>query len=104
LEVNVADAGKLGVDEGEEIRISSRRGTIQLPARLSENVEPGTVFLPFHWGDLFAPGNSANYLTISATGRIAKQPELKFCAVQLEKLPLPKGAFENKTTALAARG
>ncbi|HEV3238296.1 MAG TPA: nitrate reductase [Gemmataceae bacterium] len=104
LEVNVADAGKLGVDEGEEIRISSRRGTIQLPARLSENVEPGTVFLPFHWGDLFAPGNSANYLTISATGRIAKQPELKFCAVQLEKLPLPKEAFENKTTALAARG
>ncbi len=45
------------------------------------------VFIPFHWGDLYAPGNAANYLTISATGRVAKQPELKFCAVQLEKVP-----------------
>jgi ferredoxin-nitrate reductase len=104
LEVNVADAEKLGFDEGEEVRISSRRGTIQLPVRISENVEPGTVFLPFHWGDLFAPGNSANYLTISATGRIAKQPELKFCAVQLEKLPLPKETLTTPTAALAARG
>jgi hypothetical protein len=42
------------------------------------------VFLPFHWGDLFAPDNAANYLMISAIGRVAKQPELKFCAVNLE--------------------
>jgi ferredoxin-nitrate reductase len=54
-------------------------------ARLSDGVAPGLVFLPFHWGDLFAPGNAANYLTISALGRVAKQPELKFCAVNVEK-------------------
>jgi hypothetical protein len=44
------------------------------------------VFVPFHWGDLYGEGNAANYLTISAIGRIAKQPELKFCAVNLEKV------------------
>jgi hypothetical protein len=47
------------------------------------------VFVPFHWGDLFGEGNAANYLTISAIGRVAKQPELKFCAVALEKVPSP---------------
>ena len=49
------------------------------------------VFVPFHWGDLFGEGNAANYLTISAIGRVAKQPELKFCAVNLEKVPAPRG-------------
>jgi hypothetical protein len=45
------------------------------------------VFLPMHWGDLFAPGNAINYLTISATDTVSKQPELKFCAVAVEKAP-----------------
>ena len=39
------------------------------------------VFVPFHWGDVYGERTAANYLTISATGRVAKQPELKFCAV-----------------------
>ena len=62
------------------------RGTIQVAVRLSAGVAVGMVFLPFHWGDLFAPENAANYLTISAIGRVAKQPELKFCAVNVEKV------------------
>lgn len=86
LQVNPADAERLGLGEGDLVQVSSRRGTIQVAARISDTVAPGTVFLPFHWGDLFAPGNAANYLTISALGRVAKQPELKFCAVQLEKV------------------
>jgi ferredoxin-nitrate reductase len=87
VEVHPEDADRLGVAQGEEVQISSRRGTIRLPVRLSDGVLPGMVFVPFHWGDLFAPGSAANYLTISATGRVAKQPELKFCAVHLEKVP-----------------
>jgi predicted molibdopterin-dependent oxidoreductase YjgC len=58
-----------------------------LPIRLIDRVPPGLVFVPFHWGDLFGQGNAANYLTIAATGRVAKQPELKFCAVALSKVP-----------------
>ena len=72
------------------VQISSRRGTIQLPARLRDGVAAGMTFVPFHWGDLFGEGNAANYLTIAAIGRVAKQPELKFCAVNLEKAPAPK--------------
>jgi ferredoxin-nitrate reductase len=86
LELHPEDAGRLGAAEGDLVQVSSRRGTIQVRARLSDGVAPGMVFLPFHWGDLFSPENAANYLTISAIGRVAKQPELKFCAVNVEKV------------------
>jgi ferredoxin-nitrate reductase len=86
VEVNAIDAARLSLRPGELVQLSSRRGTIQLPVRESSQVPPGMVFVPFHWGDLFGRGNAANYLTISAIGRIAKQPELKFCAVALEKV------------------
>jgi ferredoxin-nitrate reductase len=90
VEVNPADAERLGIAAGELLQVSSRRGTIRLPTRLSDGVPPGLVFVPFHWGDLFGDGNAANYLTISAIGRVAKQPELKFCAVNLEKVAAPR--------------
>jgi anaerobic selenocysteine-containing dehydrogenase len=66
------------------VQVSSRRGTIRLAARLRDSLRPGMVFVPFHWGDLWNEGNAANYLTISAIGRVAKQPELKYCAVSIE--------------------
>jgi ferredoxin-nitrate reductase len=90
VEVNPVDAERLGLENAELVQLSSRRGTIRLPVRLSEGVREGMVFVPFHWGDLFGEGNAANYLTISATGRVAKQPELKFCAVRLEKIAAPR--------------
>jgi ferredoxin-nitrate reductase len=89
VEINPLDADRLELEPGQPVLLSSRRGTIQLPIRLSDGVSPGMVFVPFHWGDLFGEGNAANYLTISAIGRVAKQPELKFCAVNLEKVPVP---------------
>jgi ferredoxin-nitrate reductase len=93
VEVHPEDCARLDVTEGHLVQISSRRGTIQLPVRPSDGVALGTVFLPFHWGDLFAPENAANYLTISAIGRVAKQPELKFCAVNLEKAFAARSAW-----------
>lgn len=86
VQVHPQDAARLGVVEGELVQLTTRRGTIRLPVRLCDGVSPGMVFVPFHWGDLHAPGHAANYLTISAIGRVAKQPELKFCAVQVEKV------------------
>ena len=47
----------------------------------------GMVFVPFHWGDLFLPGQLAELPDDRAIGRVAKQPELKYCAVHLEKVP-----------------
>ena len=87
LEIHPDDARKLNVVTGEPVQISSRRGTIRLPVRVSEQVAPGQVFLPFHWGDLYGQGNAINYLTIAATDNISKQPELKFCSVAIEKIP-----------------
>jgi ferredoxin-nitrate reductase len=86
VEMNPEDAARLDVKAGDPVQISSRRGTIRLPVRLSEAVAAGSVFLPMHWGDLYAPDNAINYLTISATDNLSKQPELKFCAVALEKV------------------
>jgi ferredoxin-nitrate reductase len=85
IEVHPEDAERLNVSDGEVVQVSSRRGTIQVPVRVRDGLAPGMVFLPFHWGDLYAPANAVNYLTISAIGRVAKQPELKFCAVNVEK-------------------
>jgi len=89
VEMHPDDAKRLGAAEGDRVQVSSRRGTIQVRMRLSDGVAPGMVFLPFHWGDLYAPENAANYLTISAIGRVAKQPELKFCAVSVERVAGP---------------
>jgi len=90
VEINPRDAERLSIQQNDLVQITSRRGTVQFPARLRDGVSPGMVFIPFHWGDLFGDGNAANYLTISAIGRVAKQPELKFCAVSLEKVAQPK--------------
>ncbi len=102
VEINPQDAAALGLGAGDLVQLSSRRGTVQLPARLSASVPAGMVFVPFHWGDLFAEGNAANYLTISATGRVAKQPELKFCAVNLERVPTPPRASADQRRGATA--
>jgi ferredoxin-nitrate reductase len=85
VEIHPDDAGQLGAGEGQLLQLTSRRGTIRLPARLNDGLRRGMLFVPFHWGDLWGNQTAPNYLTISAIGRVAKQPELKFCAVQVEK-------------------
>jgi anaerobic selenocysteine-containing dehydrogenase len=91
IEVNPSDASRLQVSNGDLLQVSSRRGTVQLPARLSNSVPSGMLFAPFHWGDLHGEGNATNYLTIAAIGRVAKQPELKYCAVNLERVAAARG-------------
>ena len=85
VELHPQLAAQIDVADGDLVQITSRRGTVQIKAQVTDRVPPDVLFLPMHWGDQFAPGNAANYLTISAIGRIAKQPELKHCAVQVEK-------------------
>jgi ferredoxin-nitrate reductase len=87
VEIHPDDAARLGAAEGQLVQLTSRRGTIRLPVRYSGGLRRGLLFVPFHWGDLWGHRTAPNYLTISAIGRVAKQPELKFCAVQVEALP-----------------
>lgn len=80
VELHKADAKALGVSDGERVRVSSRRGSISLAARVTDRIIPGTMFIPFHYAE--AP---ANRLTNPALDPIAKIPELKVCAAKIEK-------------------
>ena len=80
LEINPGDASAMKVDEGDLLRVESRRGRIEVPAQITEKVSKGTVFLTFHFWE-----NPANALTIAALDPIAKIPEFKACAVQVAR-------------------
>jgi predicted molibdopterin-dependent oxidoreductase YjgC len=78
-EINPADAARIGCSDGQRVRVSSRRGTIALTARVTEKSPPGTVFIPFHFVEA-----AANLLTIEALDPLAKIPSYKVCAVRVE--------------------
>lgn len=104
VEVHPADAVELGLEAGERAELASRRGIIELPVRINPGLRRGTVFVPFHWGDDHGERTAANYLTISAIGRVAKQPELKYCAVRLAPSAAPTGRRGQPVLAAAAAG
>jgi anaerobic selenocysteine-containing dehydrogenase len=83
IEIHPNDAQTLGIQDCAMVKVSSRRDTVTVEARLTDTLRPGTVFMPFHWGDLFAPGQAANNLTNDALDPISRQPEFKACAVAI---------------------
>lgn len=91
LEIHPADAEALGVAEGELLTVTSRRGEVRVAARLSASIRPGVVFLPMHWGkQLGSDLNRANNVTSGALDPISKEPDFKFCAVQVVKYRKPR--------------
>jgi len=86
LEVNPADAEALGLRQSELARVVSRRGSFEAPVRVTDAIRPGTVFAPFHWGELWSRTSSPNIVTTEAVDPRSKQPELKHAAVRLERL------------------
>jgi NAD(P)H-nitrite reductase large subunit len=83
VEIHPEAARKAGVWNNEPARIVSARGSFIATARVKE-IEPGTVFAPFHWGDLWTDGGSVNETTHDAVDPVSKEPELKGAAVRLE--------------------
>ena len=81
IEINTKDARKADVMDGEEIEVSSRRGTITTIARVSGKTRPGECWMPFHYLK-----GSANILTNDALDDISATPEYKVCAVKIAKL------------------
>jgi formate dehydrogenase alpha subunit len=77
-----ADARRLGVEDGDVIRVASRRGELQGHARLTEAVRPGAIFVPF----VKLAESAANFLTNAAFDPVSKIPEYKVCAVRIEPL------------------
>ncbi|WP_344137454.1 bifunctional nitrate reductase/sulfite reductase flavoprotein subunit alpha [Luedemannella flava] len=86
VELNPADAGALGVADGDHVEVASRRGRAVLPAVVTDRVLPGTCFAPFHWNDLFGEYLAVNAVTNDAVDPLSFQPELKVCAVALTKV------------------
>jgi assimilatory nitrate reductase catalytic subunit len=75
-------AVKLGIADGDMVRVQTRRGAIEVPAQVVKTIRPDTVFVPYHW-----PGKkSANLLTTRALDPISKIPEYKVCACRVEKV------------------
>jgi len=81
VEIHPKDAKRLQLKDGAVVKVSSRRGEIEIPIKITEKVKEGSVFIPFHFRE--AP---ANVLTNPAVDPIAKIPEYKVCAVKIEKL------------------
>jgi formate dehydrogenase major subunit/formate dehydrogenase alpha subunit len=80
IEINEKDALSLGIEDGDTVKISSRRGTINIKVRISERVMEGTVFIPMHYREA-----AVNVLTIETADPKARIPELKACAVKIKK-------------------
>jgi formate dehydrogenase alpha subunit len=82
------DAEMLGISEGELVEVTSRRGTARGKARITESIQKGTVFMPFHFGKALcvSKDRAANLVTNPVYDIHSKQPEYKFSAVRLEKM------------------
>jgi predicted molibdopterin-dependent oxidoreductase YjgC len=79
IEVHPDDATRMGLDGHRRVRVTSRRGSIEAEAWVTERVPLGMVYANFHF-----PEASANELTIAALDPVAKIPEYKICAVKVE--------------------
>ncbi len=81
VEINPEDAQALGIKNKEMVRAVSRRGEIQIGARVTKDIKKGVVFMPFHYAEC-----AANVLTNNALDPVASIPEFKACAVRIEKI------------------
>jgi len=81
FEIHPEDAARESIEDGEKVEITSRRGSVQARAVVTERSPQGTIFMPFHFREA-----AANVLTNDALDPIAKIPELKVCAVRLTRL------------------
>ncbi|MFP6684384.1 MAG: molybdopterin dinucleotide binding domain-containing protein, partial [Polyangiaceae bacterium] len=79
VEVHPDDLARFELNDGDFVKVTSRRGEIVLRAVASERVSQGSVFIPFHFREA-----AANLLTIDAVDPYGKIPEYKYCAVQIE--------------------
>ncbi|KAJ3040232.1 hypothetical protein HDV00_011330 [Rhizophlyctis rosea] len=88
MQISEIDAEKLGIRDGDLCRVTSRRGVVEVKARVG-NINVGLVFIPFHygyWDSKDMRKRAGNELTLSGWDAISKQPYFKFGAVKVEKV------------------
>ena len=78
--INPHDAKQRGIADGDDIIVSSRRGTVDSKAWVTDTVQPGVIWMSFHF-----PDSPTNELTNDATDRVASTYEYKVCAIQIKR-------------------
>jgi len=87
VEIHPDDAAALGISDGRQVELVSRRGRAVLPAVVTDRVRPGNTWVPFHWNDAHGENLAINAVTNDAVDPDSLQPEFKVCAVRL--IPVP---------------
>jgi assimilatory nitrate reductase catalytic subunit len=101
VDLHPDDLAALGLQAGELVRVSNARGAIVLPVQACAELGRQQAFIPMHWGSEALSGQDAagqalagvNALTTSASCPLSKQPELKHCAVRIDRADLPWTLF-----------
>ena len=88
LDMSPEDLARLGLTEGERVRVVSRRGQVEVPVRVDEGLRPGLTFMTLHFQDDVA----VNLLTIDAVDPKSGTAEFKATAIRIERLGEPVGA------------
>jgi formate dehydrogenase major subunit len=82
LDLSPEDAERYGVKEGEVVRVSSRRGSLEVPVRYDPGLRPGLAFMTFHFPDQV----DTNVLTIEANDPKSGTAEFKASAIRIDKI------------------
>ena len=82
VEIHPETAMRLKINDGERVKVISRRGDGVFPALVVKTIRPDTIFIPYHWGEQLA----VNQLTNPALDPTSKIPEYKACAARIEKI------------------
>ena len=87
VQLAAEDAARYGIADGDMVEVTSRRGRVLEPARVGD-IEPGLVFIPFHYGYWDHPDRprAANELTLTESDAVSKQPHFKYAAVHIRKV------------------
>ncbi len=88
LSMNRQDMERRQLQDGDLVRVKSRRGSLVIKVQASDELRGSQVFIPMHWGGRFMSGWGVNTLTQGVFDAVSRQPELKHCAVQVEKTVL----------------
>ena len=86
LEMNPVDARRWKIRDADFAEVISRRGKAMVQVRVTEEIKPGSCFMPFHWSRQEGFDKAANNLTITARDPLSRQPELKACAVRVRRV------------------
>jgi predicted molibdopterin-dependent oxidoreductase YjgC len=99
LDLSPEDGHRLGIADGERVRVVSRRGAIEAPVRYDETLRAGLTFMTLHFQDDVA----TNLLTIDATDPKSGTAEFKAAAIRIEKLAAPAARPAKRAGAAARR-